>query len=309
MRKHHKQPIAVLAADLHLRDTTPECRTDNYFDAQERKVRFIASFGLPVIVAGDFGDRAMWPNHMLRWFIGILEMKSGTEWIVTPGQHDLPGNNLDRMLSGGLGVLEMLRKFSLRTDCEGPVLLDDVAVWFFPWSVGLHHPERKIMRKFRRNIAVTHQMVIKDKPLWPGQEAPKAHNLLRKFPEFDGIVCGDNHRCFSVEDAGGRWLVNPGSMMRMAADQVDHEPSVFLLYSDCTVERVQLPIEQDVVSQEHIAVQRDRDERIEAFVERMADSYEISHSFSKNMESHLQANPARRQVKERVWNAMEDGDR
>ena len=70
-------------------------------------------------------------------------------------------------------------------------------------------------------------MIIKTKEdtLWPGQVATDGLGQLEKQKEFDLILTGDNHQSFCIT-SNGRWLLNPGSMMRMRADQVDHNPIV-----------------------------------------------------------------------------------
>ena len=57
-----KKAIAIITADLHLRDTIPVCRVDNYLEAQNKKLAFIKDSVLknncPLIVAGDVFHKA-----------------------------------------------------------------------------------------------------------------------------------------------------------------------------------------------------------------------------------------------------------
>ena len=47
-------------------------------------------------------------------------------------------------------------------------------------------------------------------PPFPGATGGNAINILKKYPQFDLIVTGDNHQSFSVEYEG-RLLVNTGT--------------------------------------------------------------------------------------------------
>jgi hypothetical protein len=133
---------------------------------------------------------------------------------------------------------------------------------------------------------------------------------MRKMKGFDLIVTGDNHEQFGafkqhrifdtvppdefpicqkeIEAAGGikecQLLVNPGSMMRTSAKQIDHEPAVFLWYADTnTVVRVPFPIDPAAVSREHIERTEQHDERMEAFVESIEGRVDMDLTFEDNV--------------------------
>jgi hypothetical protein len=77
----------------------------------------------------------------------------------------------------------------------------------------------------------------------------------------------------------------------MSADQIDHKPCVYLWYAkENKVEKVYYPIEQGVISREHIDVKEKREGRIAAFVNRLKGNVEIGLSFEKNMEQYLLTN-------------------
>jgi hypothetical protein len=128
---------------------------------------------------------------------------------------------------------------------------------------------------------------------------------MKKLSGYDLIVTGDNHLPFVVKE-GNQLLVNPGSMMRMTASQIDHKPRVYLWFADDnTVKPVYLPIKQGVISREHIDRQKDKDKKIEAFVEHLKDNYEVGLSFEKNLEKYFRQNRTRKPVEQLVWRAME----
>ena len=154
-------------------------------------------------------------------------------------------------------------------------------------------------------IAITHQMIIENKPLWPGQEALKGHQVLKKFPEYQLILSGDNHNAF-VAEYKGRKLVNPGSMMRAFADQENHKPRVYLWWAETNeIEAVYLPIEQGVISRTHIEVAQDRKNRNKAFIERINEDVEIALSYENNLENYFNKYRTEKKVKEKTWGAVE----
>ena len=212
-------PDALLTSDWHIRADTPQCRTDDITAAMWRKVQFVNDLAnehnIPILIAGDLGHRPQWPNWLLEKFMSII---SDIEIIAIAGQHDLPGHNLEAIPQSGFGVL--LRAGYITTAAP-TVMLNPLTCG--AWIAGFPYGTEII--KTDSIVALTHQMVIKDKPYWPGQVTSSAKSLLKKFPDYKLILSGDNHQPFVVKHEG-RLLVNPGSMMRTTADQIDHQPRV-----------------------------------------------------------------------------------
>lgn len=336
--KRRITPSAILTADWHIRADTPECRTDNFLLAQEKKVKFIVDlakkYNCPILIAGDIGNKHQWPNWLLRWFAWVVK---DVDIIAIPGQHDLPGHRLDQLDNSAQGVLSITDVIDLRTN----VFISkekDFELVSYPYSLPIvnykkYFPEWDYMEKRYPTVAITHQMIIKDK-LWPDQVAPRGNVILKKFPEYDLILSGDNHTPFiekcisshssssssssslssssnlssssSLSSSKGRILVNPGSIMRSTAAQIDHKPRVYLWYASTNkVKPVYLPIEKGVVSRDHIEQQEEQDERRNAYVARMKTDYEISFSYEGNLEKHIEENNVEKEVGERIWEMIE----
>lgn len=288
-----KSPKAILTADWHIRADSPVCRTDDFQKAMWGKVDFVfeeaAQRDIPILIAGDIGHRPQWPNWLIEKFMEKINLYD-VDIKICMGQHDVPEHNLELYPRSGVGVL-------LRSDYLTFVDGDSPDIVAFDYGEGICHEDEAF-------VAVTHQMVIEDKPEWPGQVADSALSLLKKFKGYKLILCGDNHKPFVVEH-DGRILVNPGSLMRTTADQIDHKPRVYL-WDGQEVEPVYLPIEQGVISREHIDIGKDRDHRISAYVDRLKTNYEIGLDFKKNMAEHFKTNRTRNEIKGRVWEAMEE---
>jgi len=287
-------PDAILTSDWHIRADTPTSRTDDFTAAMWRKVQFINDLAnehnIPILIAGDLGHRPQWPNWLLEKFMSII---SDIEIIAIAGQHDLPGHNLEAIPQSGFGVLKRAGYI-----CNySPT--DAFFVEWFPYGV-----EIKKGKQFR-SIAMTHQMVIEDKPYWPGQVASSAKSLLKKFPDYKLILSGDNHQPFVVKHEG-RLLVNPGSMMRTTADQIDHQPRVYLWEAKSnSVVPIYLPIDKDVIDRSHIDTKKEKDARIEAYTTRLSERYEVGLSYEENLKVYFEENRTRQPIKDRIWEACE----
>ena len=298
-----KKADAILCADLHIRAERPTCRTDDYLEAQFKKLEFIFDLcgqnGCPLFVAGDIGNKSQWPNWLLERTIFIIKQYD-IKIICVPGQHDLPEHRLEYWHKSGCGVLNEAGVINL---IQAPKVLSGSTVIFpFPYGCKITNTEK--YKKSDELIAMTHQMVIENKPLWPGQKAPKGNALLKQFPEYSLILSGDNHNPF-VAEYQGRLLVNPGSMMRMTGAQIDHKPRVYKWYAEGnTVEPIYLPIEQGVVSRIHIEDKQERDERMNTFVSRITDDFEIGLSFEGNLEEYFKINRTKQSIKNKTWEAM-----
>jgi len=272
-----KKVSAILCADFHLREDTPICRVDDFQKAQWKKVDFIRNlqikYNCPVIHAGDLFNHWKPSPYLLSNTINHIPERFWTIY----GNHDLPQHSLNLEKKSGIytltsaGVINLLKSahwgIDLRKDLQ-------------PYEVVIEN----------RKILVWHIMTYKGDSPWPGCTDLSAEQVLDKFPQFDLIVTGHNHKCFMEED-GKRILLNPGSLTRQAIDQVEHHPSVFLYYAKTnTVKRIHLPIEKEVMSRAHISVKERRDARIEAFVERLNTEWQKGVSFEENLEHFLANN-------------------
>lgn len=296
-----KTVTAIITGDIHLRDDQPVCRTDDYFEAQAKKISWLRRLqqkhDCPILDAGDLFAKSKPSHHLLQW--AILNMPD--KFCTVPGNHDLPSHNLDLLDRSGLGVLWAAGAVYVALRNKW---VDDIDVHPFPWGAEIkanpHDPKEPA-------VALCHVMTFDGDDPWPDCIDLNAKQLIRKMKGYDLIITGHNHKAFVVEHKG-QLLVNPGSLMRSNADQVDFKPRVYLWFAeDNHVEPVYVPIEEGVVSREHITVVENRDERIDAFVSRLSDDFEISLSFEKNLEEFFSKNRIRQGVQDKVWASLADG--
>ena len=287
--KVNKKPDLILCADFHLRDTNPVCRTDNFISAQTKKLNYISDlqfkYDCPVLHTGDLWDTWKPSPFMITYAIKYLPK---VFWTIL-GNHDLPQHSLELIDKCGVNTLAEAGRIKIIKGCHWGEVPD----------------EKSTIEIKGRSILVWHIMAYQGKKPWPDCTDPLAAGLLRKYPDWDLITLGHNHKTFH-EEHEGRLLVNPGSLMRMDADQINHKPCVYLWFAeDNTVQKVFLPIEDNVISREHIERKEERDNRIDAFVSRLDGDWEAAMSFEDNLEAFFKANSIRESVKEIIYKSLE----
>lgn len=282
----------IITGDWHLRLDQPVCRLDNYAETQWKKVDFISElqrkYNCPVIHSGDLFDNWKPSPELLALTVQHLPAQFWTVY----GNHDLPQHAYDLRHKSGIHLLEVAKKINVFTNghwgTELKLLSEDDARYFPSKEIGVFH------------IGVYN----KELP-YPGCADPSAVQLLKKYSTAKLIVTGDNHKPFVVLHEG-RLLVNPGSIMRMDADQINHTPRVYLWNASWNiVTPVYLPISTEVISAAHIEVKTQRDERISAFIEQLNGDFQLSMSFDENLKRFEQKNEIRSSVMSLVYKAIE----
>jgi predicted phosphodiesterase len=293
---------AILFADLHLLENRPICRTDDIEITMINKLSFIQQLQIkhecPVFFSGDLTEK--W--KVSPWLISLALRYLPKHMIGVPGNHDLPAHNLNRLDESAYWALVSGGRIDDLSDGE-EIEWDDMVVRGFPFGTKLM-PTKPI--KGMKQVAIVHHYVYKGRKPFPGQ-LTGVTSLMRKLKGYDLILTGDNHLPFTHKSRG-QLLVNPGSIFRWDADQIDDRPRVYLWYDDNTIEPIFLPIEQGVISRDHIDIQNKRDERIVSFIARLNNQTDIGLSFKKNMDRFIRENQdsLNRRVISKIREAMDN---
>lgn len=287
-----KKADAILCGDFHLNDSVPVARTDDYETAQWKKVDFISTLqrqhGCPVLHSGDLFEHWKPSPYLLS---KTMQHLPDNFWTIY-GNHDLPQHNLELAMKCGVYTLWNAGKLGM---------MGGMGDWGLTPDNWVKYVQHKIKGK---SIFMWHVMTYKGTPPYPGCTDSNAKRLLRKYPQYDLIHTGHNHETF-IETHQGKLLVNVGSLMRRKADQIDYKPCVFLYYADTnTVEKVYLPIEEGVVSREHIEVQERRDGRIDAFIESLDTDFTTTMSFEQNLQAYYAVNETKETVQTIIENSI-----
>lgn len=294
-----KIPTCIITGDWHIRETQPLCRLDNFWEVQTKKLKWLSKLqqkhNCPILHAGDILDAWKPSPYLLSYCL-----QNFPEYMITiPGNHDLPSHSIELYEKSGLAVLQAAGKVGVLF--EKSYKMEEISICPFPWG---YSPSSLSPLVRGHNIALCHVMTYQGRKPYPGCKDPGAGALLRNTKGYDLIITGHNHTPFVIEDEG-RLLVNPGSLMRTTAAQIDHKPRVYLYYAeDNTVEPVFVPIEDGIITREHIDITEHRDGRIDAFISRLSDEVETGLSFEHNLESYFSKNRIRQSVQDLVWGAV-----
>ncbi len=287
------KPAAILTGDWHYRDDVPLCRIDDYLKVQDNKINFITSlakkYNVPILHSGDLFNKA-YSNKALE--ISLIEKLRDITIYFIPGNHDLVGHSFDNLNDSSIGVVAA----ALEQDQDCLLFAQPYKQFYYSGLVSCEGKKIIIIHEFVDNPAYCNSNI----------EGYSARKMLDICSEADLVLTGDNHQTF-IYPSNGCLLVNPGSIMRMNVEQINHRPCIFLWYAeDNRVEQVFLPIEKNVIDTSHIDNEKEKDERTSAFIKRMNTKYELSLSFQKNMEEHLKINKVKPSVEKIIWRCIDD---
>ena len=282
---------AILTSDWHMmpREINPPCRTDNHFNAQTKKVKEISKlqkkYDCPVFNAGDFFEH--WKaspelvNHCFRIFPKKLKG--------IPGQHDLPQHSMD-----------LIHKSSFESLVRG----NKIEFLFGQGHWGANKSKLSYLPYKGRLIIILHMLVWKDVEPYPESLDPRVNKVFKMFPDADLIITGDNHLTFTARK-GNQLLINPGSLTRHKADQVDHRPCIFLWNAKKnTFKTHYLKIRKNVISRDHIDIIKAKEERGEAFISSLNNDWLSGLSYEHNMKKAIRANKLAKAITKHIYKWM-----
>ena len=314
-RNKPARPSAIITADIHLSTHTPVSRTDDYIEAQTKKLAFLRDlqkqYQCPILDGGDLFDH--WKASP---WLSVFAYNNLPGMITIPGNHDLPEHSLAKYGHSALHLLGATRddisvSFTVPAIVDGilhPEYRGEFAIYAYPYGT-FDHKSASTVKKDPDycNVLMLHEFI------WPGLKPPfpnapgyMAQALLRKLHKsFDLIISGDNHRGF-VETYEDCTLINPGSMMRATADLAQYEPRCYLYYGPAKrAVPAYYPIDHEVHSTEHLDVVKGRDARIAAYIKHMNTQWEHGLSFKANLEEFFKVNKTPKLVKELIWHHLE----
>lgn len=304
-----RQADAILMSDLHIRDDAPVAWVGDYWRAQRNAIRTISELYTlhkhpSILIGGDFFDKPKPSLELVSWVMGNFP-GDAADVFTTAGQHDLPNHSLSLLNKSALFLLSEANKLHLLL--EGHCAAGgrgNFMVWGYGW--GDKYVD-KVHELPERNVALRHITAWhKNKPFPGCSMRSNASRLLKRMKEFDLIVTGDNHSPFVVEHKG-RLLVNPGSLMRISADQKDFKPRVYLWYAeDNTVEPIYIPQEEKTVSRIHMSHKPQVSDELRSFIERIGSELEITANYEKNLKKFIRKHKPSKSVRQKVWEAVND---
>jgi DNA repair exonuclease SbcCD nuclease subunit len=277
----------------------------------EKKLDFIKKIQMdngdcPILHAGDLFTTWKSSHTLVAWAIKHLPKNI----ITIPGNHELPGHNIALYEKTNLHVLECAGVIDvLKNHSVIHSVISDNSIWICGYAYN-NVPKNYIHQL--NNIDGPYLLILHEMFLDPGEKKnPHVESwgsIQKFFTELEnckGVISGHNHQSFLIQH-NGKFFLSPGSIFRMDADQMEQEPKIWIWDSETNeVESVIIPHDKKVVSRKHLDVVKEKDKRIESFVNRINTDYKIDLSFEKNMERFIQKNKTRKPVSEIIWGSME----
>jgi len=308
--KKNNKPSLIITSDLHLRDDQPICRTDNFWETQLQKIIWLNQLqnnydSIPIVCAGDIFHKAKPSPKLLALAIEYLP-----HMYVIPGNHDLPNHTMNSFHECGLNVLITAGKSTIvNSTNQNSIILQSlrptISLDGLPYGIENDSLKPKKTNGNTTSILLLHVYNYLEKPKWI-DKGTSYNSILKKYPNFGIVITGDNHDSF-YKKMGERWIINPGCFTRQRLDEKEYEPSVYLYYThNNTVERVKISTEKDTFTDIHVSEYKDKNERIDLFVESLKQTKDISLSFEDNLKRFIAKNKLNEKTIDKLWGIVHE---
>jgi DNA repair exonuclease SbcCD nuclease subunit len=303
-----KNPTAIILSDIHLRDTQPICRKDDFWETQIKKLKWLKSFhksigtNVPVLCAGDVFHEWKTSPKLINMALDYLPNKM----ISIPGNHEMPNHNYELMDESGYGVLSKTDKIRNNIGVHRGTFggSKNLSIQFFPYGTKLYStdPDSPDIE-----IALAHHFVYKGRKPFPGQ-LTGVKSLLKKLKGYKLVITGDNHQPFTHKE-GNTLLINPGCFSRQRASEATIRPRVYIWYAENNsfdIEYVPIEDSEEIISRKHLEQIEYKNEKIEIFVGRLNENIDAQLDFKSNMKQYLDGNlKIKKLTKTKIREAME----
>lgn len=292
----------IITADWHTRGERPRCRTDeDWLGAQRKDVAFCVDMAIAhnaiLVIVGDLFHTPRTATEVVNMIIAELQRLPKDQLFILPGNHDLPYHAYHHLSQSSIGTLlqyfnELKSVPGKFPKCKG---VDDTFFENWPetqafgiWDAypfGLDEPGKALLR-------FVHRLVFPDNDARPIEECGQtAEDMTKEYPDNKFIICGDYHHAFLKEfPETFQTVINPGCLNIQAADMIDYQPQIVLasLYEsekDISIEFIDVPQPKDAfTTDDYLVAEKERDERLDAFMETVESTGEVSLSFRESLE-------------------------
>lgn len=290
----------IITADWHIRATRPRCRIDeDWYAVQRNCINQVVDIAIKkkcsVAIVGDIFDRHSDTSFQCVNLVQSFAEKLGQNKLacyILAGNHDLLYHSSENIERSAIGVL--FSSYNIL-----PIqALDESGEKI---SAGNFDEEVKDRKYVFRHILCFPDM----KSLPPNVNAMTAKDLLEETPKAEWIFTGDYHRHFHYK-RNGRNVINPGCLMRQASDMIDYECGVYYVDTDEDIVEF-IPIVDDAkfIDDSYILREKEREERIGDFVEKLRTTDCLSLDFFENVNNALQANELTEEARKMIEELLE----
>ncbi len=289
----------LITSDWHIRSDTPICRTDNFQEIQIKTLKQISKIATNnnalILIAGDIFHKAK-PEKAQELEILLYQIFKENSIYFIAGQHDLLYHKIENFDKGSIGVLSNYDNWYHFQEIQEM----DSFCFFRCFDYGTDIIDKDYEKD---SVCITHNYTCEKQLPFFIKNGYTAQQLLDEF-DYDLFITGDNHHGFIFEK-NNRLVINPGCIIRQTADMKKYKPFVILLNDDMTYEKIFL-LDNDVnaVDTSHLDIIKARDNRIDAFVEKLNKNIDLSYSFEDNIHTYLKENNINGNIKTKILQAI-----
>ena len=299
----------IITADWHLRSQRPRCRLDDdWLETQRNALTLIANEAVEheadVIVLGDIFDSTNETTNevigLVQEFAVLLETMNLKLYILA-GNHDLPQHNLENIHRSAFNILI----YSKNIYHLGQLKINDGKS-----TMNVSASNFGADDLLNADIVFKHILCFpENEKIPPNDEIVKPSELFVQFENAKYIFTGDYHRQFVYAKGKTKKLINPGCLIRQAADMMDYEPVVFCIEfknGELTYTTLPIPDDEKLVTDEYLEKEEERNNRIEAFIERIIENEQVTFDFIENVHNLLKNNKIESEIKNTILELMEN---
>jgi DNA repair exonuclease SbcCD nuclease subunit len=298
----------IVSSDWHLRSSKPRCRIDDdWINTQKKALDQICVYAnkykADVLVIGDIFHSTAETTNLIIAMVQELALKleeTDCKLYILAGNHDLPQHNLDNIHRSAFQILLNSKNIYHLNQ----LIMDDGN-----FTNKLSASNFGADDKLNAEIVFKHILCFpENEKIPPSDKIVKPSELFAQFENAKYIFTGDYHRQFVYAKGKTKKLLNPGCLLRQAADMIDYEPSVFLIdFVDGELKYDTLPIPDDekMVTDEYLEKEEMRNNRIEAFIERIKENEQVSFDFIENVHNLMKNNDIKPEIKNTILELME----
>ena len=270
----------LLISDIHLRDSNPRNRCDDFRETQFDKFNWCLELAKKenciVLQAGDLFDSVRSSNKLISDTISTIKQYN-LDFFTVSGNHDQRHRNRD-----------------LTNTHWG----DEI-------------PQIQYKKAF--TILVIHKMVIQNEEdkIWHGQQNYSTARMLLAKNDYDLILSADNHKTFA-DEYKGKTLLNLGSMTRLTSAQINHESQVAIFDTDKNeyiIYKIPIKPAAEVFNLEQIEKNKETGEindKIREYVDLLGGNSEMREwDFARNLDEFIIANNVKQEVQDIIKLTLE----
>jgi DNA repair exonuclease SbcCD nuclease subunit len=293
----------LASADWHLRQSRPRCRLDSdWMETQRKAIQFIfdkaQEYDCPIVIVGDLFDTSKVDESVTNM---LWDESYGREKLkgiyVMPGNHELYGHNI-----------ENINQSSIYPFCSIPNSgkFSPLSLFLSDSAMAIQYSDDQLNQinedSKKAEIIFIHQLTFPNKKAQGLAGGVTAGELFDLFPNAKFIFTGDNHTAFEAENKKGQRLINSGCLIRQSADEIDFKPRI--VYVDIEkdiVESVEVPDNENMVTDEYIQKENEREGRINAFIDTLQSKESVSLDFIGNLRKALEGKGIEKGTREAVY--------